>query len=674
AGHLVLTSRRGAEAPGAEELRGELEALGARVTIAACDAADRAALQAVLDRVGDLTVVVHAAGVGTGDATVAELSFDDATGILDTKMAAAWNLHELAPDAAFVLFSSGAASWGSGGQPAYAAANAFLDGLAHLRRAQGRHALSIAWGAWAGAGMAADHGLYGELARRGIGAMAPELAMAVLRQAVADEETQLTVTDIDWAKFAPSFTSERPSPLLDGIAEARRALADSAAEQTESALGQRLRALSPVERDRALLDLVRTEAARTLGYPETDTLPAGRAFRELGFDSVTAVEVCGRLKAATGLPLPATLVFDHPTATDLARHLGEELFGTSAGSADVRAIAAAGSDDPIAVVGIGCRYPGGVTRPEELWQLVFEGRDAVSGFPTDRGWDLDRLASATFEGGFLDAVGDFDAGFFGISPREAVVMDPQQRLLLETSWEALERAGIDPATLKGSLTGVFVGTTGQDYESLLNRSLEETGPYATTAFSASVLSGRISYLLGLQGPAVTVDTACSSSLVALHWAAQALRAGECNLALAGGVAVMTTPNAYTAFTATGGLAPDGRCKAFSDDADGTGWSEGAGVVLLERLSDARRNGHHVLAVLRGSAVNQDGASNGLTAPNGPAQQRVIRQALASAGLSGGDVDVVEAHGTGTTLGDPIEAQAVLATYGQDRDTPVLLGS
>ncbi|MEN3586662.1 SDR family NAD(P)-dependent oxidoreductase, partial [Streptomyces sp. ZYX-F-203] len=671
--HVVLTSRRGAEAPGAQELRAELEALGARVTIEACDAADRAALEAVVNRVGDLTVVVHAAGVGTGDAPVGELSFDAVTGILDTKMAAAWHLHELAPDARFILFSSGAASWGSGGQPAYAAANAYLDGLARLRRAQGRHALSIAWGAWADAGMAADHGLYDELARRGIGSMAPELAMAVLRQAVADDQTQLTVTDIDWATFAPSFTAERPSPLLNGIAEVRQALADSPVERDESALKQRLAALSAVERDRALLDLVRTEAAKTLGYAETDTLPAGRAFRELGFDSVTAVEMCNKLKAVTGLPLPTTVVFDHPTATALAGYLREELFGRTDAPAEVPAATAA-SDDPIAIVGIGCRYPGGVTRPEELWQLVFNGRDAVSGFPTDRCWDLDSLASATFEGGFLDAVADFDAGFFGISPREAVVMDPQQRLLLETSWEALERAGIDPVTLKGSATGVFVGTTGQDYASLLNRSVEETGPYATTAFSASVLSGRISYLLGLEGPAVTVDTACSSSLVAMHWAAQALRNGECDLALAGGVAVMTTPNAYSAFTATGGLAPDGRCKAFADAADGTGWSEGAGVILLERLSDARRNGHEVLAVLRGSAVNQDGASNGLTAPNGPSQQRVIRQALANAGLSGGDVDVVEAHGTGTTLGDPIEAGAVLATYGQDRETPVLLGS
>ncbi|KJK33052.1 hypothetical protein UK23_47750, partial [Lentzea aerocolonigenes] len=606
--HLVLTSRRGLDAPGAAELKAELENT-TRVTIAACDAADREALATLLAGIDDLTTVVHAAGIGTGDAPIDEIRYEDVTALLDTKITAARHLHELAPQARFILFSSGAASWGSGGQPAYGAANAYLDGLAHLRRSQGLKATSIAWGAWADAGMAADHGMYEALHRIGIGSMPPELAMRVLRQAVADDQTQLTVTDIDWATFAPSFTAERPSPLLTGIPEARQALAEEPVEESE--LKQRLTKLTEAERDRALLDLVRAEAAKTLGYPESDQVPVGRAFRELGFDSVTAVEMRNRLKTATGLALPATLVFDYPTATTLSQHLRDELFGGTE-QLEVRAATLA-SDDPIAIVGIGCRYPGGVTTPEALWDLVFEGRDVISRFPADRGWDLDRLASSTFEGGFLDAVADFDAGFFGISPREAVVMDPQQRLLLETSWEALERAGIDPVSLKGSPTGVFVGTTGQDYESLLNRSLEETGPYATTAFSASVLSGRISYLLGLEGPAVTIDTACSSSLVAMHWAAQALRNGECDLALAGGVAVMTTPNAYSAFTAAGGLAPDGRCKAFAEAADGTGWSEGAGVVLLERLSDARRNGHEVLAVLRGSAVNQDGASNGLTA-------------------------------------------------------------
>ncbi len=687
--NLLLLSRRGAAAAGSEELVAGLRGCGAEVDLVACDVTDRGSLAAVLAAVPEdrpVRAVVHAAGV-LDDGIVESITGEQLVAVLAPKVDGAWNLHELTKGSdlsAFVVFSSVAATIGNAGQASYAAGNAFLDGLAQVRRAGGDRALSLAWGLWDGDGMGGrvDHG---QLGRRGIVGMSEAEGLALFDASLTVSQPAVVPARFDVGALAAQVRAGEVLPaVLRDMVTVRRAERASSAGSLERLIA----GLSAQEQADRVLGVVREVAAAVLGHESADQVEVDLPFIEQGFDSLAGVELRNRLSRAVGTTLASTLVFDHPTPAAVAGHLLRMVEPDPADAGEIESITTATGpdvdDDPIAVVGMGCRYPGGVRSPEDLWSLVAAGGDGVGGFPSDRGWDLEGLFDPdpdvpgtcyVREGGFLDGAGDFDAGFFGIGPREALAMDPQQRLMLEVSWEALERAGIDPESLQGSSTGVFSGVMYHDYGADLwagsDRGLDS---YSGTGGAGSVVSGRVSYALGLTGPAVTVDTACSSSLVAIHLAAQALRSGECSLALAGGVTVMATPRTFVEFSRQRGLAADGRCKSFGAGADGTGWAEGVGVVVLERLSVARACGHRVLGVVAGSAVNQDGASNGLTAPNGPSQVRVIERALASAGIAAGDVDAVEAHGTGTRLGDPIEAGALLEVFGRRGGAPLWLGS
>ena len=705
-GRVLLVSRRGSEAPGADELQAALVALGAEVSIAACDVADRRQLEELLATVPEehpLCGVVHTAGV-IDDALIETLTGEQLDRVLTPKLEGAWNLHELTEHvdlSMFVVFSSVAGVLGSAGQGNYGAANTSLDALVAYRRARGLVGTSVAWGLWEqadGEGMGGGLGRaeHARLERQGLGTLTTREGLELFDAACrATDEALVAAVRLDRARLRAQAAEGVLAHWFSGLVGAparsreRRRGGDGAAG---GLLAQRLADVEEAGRAGVVLELVLSEIARTLGHSSPAAIGKQRPFTELGLDSLSALELRNSLGDATGLRLPATLVFDYPTPEALAGYLVSEV-SVSDVRADVaktavpaRARGTLAGDEPIAIVGMGCRFPGGVRSPDELWELVASNTDAISGFPENRGWDLERLYNPdpdnqgtcyVREGGFIHDAADFDAAFFGISPKEARAMDPHQRLLLETAWEALEDAGVDPLTLRGSQTGVFAGVSPQGYEvSMHGPSAKGLEGYLLTGTTGGVMSGRVSYLFGLEGPTITVDTACSSSLVAMHLACGALRNGECELALAGGATVMSTPKGMVEFSAMRASSPDGRAKSYSDAANGTAWSEGAGMLLFERLGDARRNGHEVLAVIPGSAVNQDGASNGMTAPNGPSQQRVIAKALASARLAPADVDAVEGHGTGTELGDPIEAQALLAAYGRDRaaDRPLWLGS
>ncbi|MBI1357396.1 MAG: SDR family NAD(P)-dependent oxidoreductase [Acidobacteria bacterium] len=657
---LLLLSRG---APGPEqELRLEaLRARGVEVHALRADVADFEQLTAVLARpeARDLRGVIHAAGVAA-DELIFQQSWPGALSALAPKALGAQHLDRLTADREldfFVLCSSAAALFGSAGQAAYGAANAFLDGLAARRRRAGRTAVAINWGPVAEVGMAARLGpaVQAQWKAAGVelippGALGPALQAAV--QLGAPGVAVLPPAHIAAAQQRP--VAAKSAPQRSGSAEIR-----VAAE-------------------------VRAAVAAVLGLPGDTAPPLDRPLRELGLDSLMAVELRNNLARRLGRSLPASLVFDYPTTAALIAHLEGDFARPAAGASAAPADAAL--SEPIAILGMGCRLPGGVTTPEEYWRLLADGVDAIQEAPAER-WDVDAYfdpdpsapgKTNTRWGGFVDGVDRFDAAFFGIAPREAVSMDPQHRLLLEASWEALERAGIPPRRLGGSLTGVFVGISTTDYGQILSsrNDLGAIDPYTGTGNSLSVAAGRLSYTLGLQGPAMALDTACSSSLTAVHLACQSLRLGESDLALAGGVSLILNPDGAVYFSKLGVMAPDGRCKTFDASANGYVRSEGCGMLVLKRLRDAQRDGDPILAVVRGSAVNQDGRSNGLTAPNGPAQEAVLRAALARAGVQASQVGYVEAHGTGTALGDPIEMRALSAAMGEGHsaEKPLLVGS
>ncbi|MFI5432758.1 SDR family NAD(P)-dependent oxidoreductase [Rhodococcus baikonurensis] len=684
---LLLVSRRGPEDPGAAPLVAELTAAGAVVDVRAADVTDRDALARIVDSIPaeyPLTAVIHTAGI-VDDGTFRSITPHALDTVAAPKTVGAAVLHEVTAHldlAAFVVYSSVAGILGTAGQGAYAAANTGLDAFAAARTASGRRTVALAWGLWeersAITGHLSEQDL-ARLARTGLRPLSTERALELFDVAVFERSDSLLIA----APIDRSAFTDRVPAVLRGVVRPSRRLAEQnrlAAPADRDGAGSSDRS---AVRTADLLALVRSEIAVALGHPDPAAIGVDQGLSDLGLDSLTAVEIRNRLSAATGEKLPATLLFDHPDAGSLVEYLRVRLTGEQEVRVSTSHVGT--SSDDIVIVGVALRLPGGIETPDGLWRLLDTGGDAISDFPDDRGWNLDTLysenpgdagTSYTRQGGFLTDAADFDAELFGISPREALATDPQQRLLLETTWEALERAGIDPKSLRGSRTGVFAGTMYHDYAPHIQDAPADLEGYLVNGSAGSIASGRISYTFGFEGPAISVDTACSSSLVALHLAAQSLRSGESDLALAGGVAIMSSPATFVEFSRQRALSSDGRCKAFAAGADGTGWGEGVSMLVVERRSDAERLGHTILAVVKGSAVNQDGASNGLTAPNGSAQQKVIRQALANAGLAASDVDVVEAHGTGTTLGDPIEAQALLDTYGAGRDpeSPLWLGS
>ena len=692
AGHLVLTGRRGPSDAAQQQIDELSERHGCEIRVVAADVADAHDVARLLSTVRaespPLAGIVHAAGE-IGTTPLSTLEDAEVDRVFAGKVWGAWHLSEAAADLDLDFFlstSSIAAVWGGFGQTAYGAANAFLDGLAWRLRDQGIPGTSVNFGPWS-AGMA-DAESRARLEQRGVRTLSPADALAGLSEIVTASSPQGVVARIDWTRFLPLYQQAGRRAFL---AELEREVPSQVAVATPSGktpLVERLTG-APVQQRRKLLTDYLRDAVAQVTRVDAAEIREDAGFFDLGMDSLMAVELRQHIQQSVGKEIPATLAMDHPRLSDVADYLLDEVLGLSEQASvgarpTVTSTVTTPSDEPIAIVAVSCRFPG-APDPEAFWEVLSGGVDAIREIPEDR-FDIDEFYDPDPDapgkiysrfGGFLEGIDGFDPEFFGISPREAVWIEPQQRLMLETVWEGLERAGLSPAALRGSRTGVFVGVAANEYAHLLSaESVDKIQPHFITGNALNAISGRVAFALGLEGPAVAVDTACSSSLVAVHQAVQALHSGDCDLAVAGGVNVLLSPITVIAASRARMLSPVGRCKTFDASADGYVRSEGCGILVLKRLSDAQRDGDRICAVVRSSAVNQDGASSGLTVPNGGAQQRLIATALTRAGLTGGDVDYLEAHGTGTPLGDPIEVQAAGAVYGagRDADRPLLMGS
>lgn len=688
--HLVLTGRRGVATPEAEKEVAALQQAGAEVRVVAADVADAAAMEKLFAELARGTFalkgVIHAAGV-SAVAAVQKMTVDELVSVLGSKVLGAWNLDRLSrglPLDYFVMFSSISSVWGSAGQSHYAAANHFLDVLAHARKAAGCAATSINWGPWAGSGMATAEAR-GWLAQLGITAWKTDQALRELEVSLASGSVQRTVVRVDWNRFKAVYEARARRPFLERIAGTTDGGITNLSEEVKN-----LQTLAPDERRKRMLAIVQEEVAAVLGFASPKDANPRLGLFDMGMNSLTSVEMQHRLQQRLGWRPPATVAFDYPTIEKLAGFLGESLLGTTAAASAGTARETGSAQDwlmePIAIVGMAGRFPGAGRDIHRFGELLAAGTDLITEVPSER-WDIESFYDPDPEkagkmycryGSFLKDVALFDPRFFNITPREALNMDPQQRLMLEICWEAFESAGCAPARMRGTKTGVYIGVTSTEYARVLAASwtAEDLDPYFLSGNALNAIAGRVSYVFDLNGPSATMDTACSSSLSAVHAACQSLRTREVDAALAGGVNLTLLPESTLATCRTRMLSADGSCKTFDAAADGYVRGEGAGMVLLKRLKDAQADGDRVLAVILGSAVNQDGGSSGLTVPNGVAQQALIRQALGNAGLKTTEVDYVEAHGSGTALGDPIELGALGAVFGKERtaENPLLVGA